>query len=232
MKRKPTPNILFVTGTDTGVGKTVLTAMLLHNLRSRGHKVLAMKPFCSGDPADVNILRELQDNELSAEEINPYYFPNPVAPIASRAASQFNIRKAEVLQKIRAVAKKCDLLLVEGCGGLMVPITGKLILIDLIAALKCPVILVAANKLGVMNHTLLSVEALKNRGLERVFVTLMEQARADASSPGNMEILQRLLPHPVLKIPFLKGDLDKSSELRKQAPVLDELVTQVEWLNG
>src|SRR5258705_9807549 len=73
--------IIFVTGTDTGVGKTLLTGLLLHHLRTEGCHALAMKPFCSGGRGDVEFLHALQDGELSEREINPFYFHEPVAPL-------------------------------------------------------------------------------------------------------------------------------------------------------
>src|SRR5579859_7771518 len=86
MKSRPrqrTGKIIFITGTDTGVGKTVFTSLLLHHLRKSGVYALAMKPFCSGGRGDVWLLRAMQDGELSEEEINPFHFPEPVAPLVS-----------------------------------------------------------------------------------------------------------------------------------------------------
>src|SRR5581483_3100804 len=85
MKAEPrrAGRILFITGTDTGVGKTLLTAMLLHHLRVAGRRTLAMKPFCSGGRDDVELLHALQDGELTADEINPFYFSEPTAPLVA-----------------------------------------------------------------------------------------------------------------------------------------------------
>src|SRR5579859_28442 len=79
----PPVRIIFVTGTDTGVGKTVLMGLLLAHLRRRGAAAFALKPFCSGSRRDVQLLHALQNRELQAGEINPFYFPEPVAPVAS-----------------------------------------------------------------------------------------------------------------------------------------------------
>lgn len=221
---KPAKNILFVTGTDTGVGKTVFTGMLLHHLRSLRCRARAMKPFCSGSHDDVDILRQLQDNELSADQINPYYFPDPVAPIASRGKKNQKITASTVANKIRAVARNCDVLLVEGCGGLKVPITDHLFLIDVIAELKCPVILVGANKLGVLNHVLLSVEALKTRGLRKITIALMGQGSVDASTKTNPKILSDLLkPLPVFSIEFLGKELDSADGIKRNSHTVRKL---------
>jgi dethiobiotin synthetase len=99
--------IIFITGTDTGVGKTVFTGLLLHHFRTSGCHALAMKPFCSGNRADVNLLKSLQDGELTVDEINPYYFLEPVAPLVSTRKYNRVIRLSEVLQHIK---KKCGAL--------------------------------------------------------------------------------------------------------------------------
>src|SRR4051794_429843 len=109
MKRKAKPRrgrILFVTGTDTGVGKTVFTGLLLHHLRTTGRHALAMKPFCSGGRADVKLLRALQDAELSEDEINPFYFPEPVAPLVSLRQRHRTVPLAEVVRRIKEIAAR------------------------------------------------------------------------------------------------------------------------------
>src|SRR5947209_4920543 len=98
--------IIFVTGTDTGVGKTLLTAVLLSHLRQQGVHALAMKPFCSGCEAgltDVDILYRLQDQELATHEINPFFFPEPLAPLVAARCHRVRITLNEVLDRIRSV---------------------------------------------------------------------------------------------------------------------------------
>ena len=82
--------IIFITGTDTGVGKTLLTALLLHHLRQTGVHALAMKPFCSGGRADVRLLQSLQRGELSDAEMNPFYFAEPIAPFVAAKKHEKN----------------------------------------------------------------------------------------------------------------------------------------------
>lgn len=225
------PNIVFITGTDTGVGKTVLTGMLLHELRQQGVHALALKPFCSGDTSDVQILRTLQDNELKIKEVNPYYFPDPVAPIASRRPLQFTRR--EVLKHIRTVAVRCELLLVEGCGGVMVPLAPRFTILDLVAELNCSVIVVAANKLGVMNHTLLTVAALQSRGVanDSISVVLMEQKQHDASASSNEGILKKWLrPIPLFAVPYLGGNAGDPEVLKENAATTEALAKKIpDW---
>src|SRR5579862_6832824 len=105
--------IIFITGTDTGVGKTLLTALMLHHLRQAGVHALAMKPFCSGGRGDVRLLQSLQPGALSDAEMNPFYFAKPVAPLVAQKGWRA-IRLREVIKKIGEVQRQCDCLLIEG----------------------------------------------------------------------------------------------------------------------
>ncbi len=198
--------IIFVTGTDTGVGKTVLTALLLHHLRENGARVLAMKPFCSGGRADVKLLQALQRGELSDEEVNPFYFEEPVAPLVAAQKHRRNIRLEEVMNRIQSVAKRCDYLIVEGAGGLLAPWGKGYNAANLIAQLNCRVLVAARNQLGTINHTLLTVHALQSVGKtkKRFAIVLMSGKKTDLSAASNRKTLMKLLrPVRVLEIPFL-----------------------------
>src|ERR1700722_1153192 len=110
--------IIFITGTDTGVGKTVVTALLLQHLRQTGCNALAMKPFCSGSRADARLLLSLQKKVLTLNEINPFFFKQPVAPAAARGHRRI-ISLDTILQRIRAISGRCAVLLVDGVGGVL-----------------------------------------------------------------------------------------------------------------
>jgi len=183
--------IVFVTGTDTGVGKTLLTALLLHHLRESGRRALAMKPFCSGGRGDVELLQSLQPGELDDARANPFYFPEPVAPVAARGARNVTLRQA--VASIRRVADMCEILLVEGSGGLLVPLGRGYLVADLIKRLRCEIVVVARNRLGTINHTLLTVGALRAAGLKPAAVILMSGATSDRSVRTNQGILAKLL---------------------------------------
>jgi dethiobiotin synthetase len=205
--------IVFITGTDTGVGKTLLTTLLLHHLRLSGCRALAMKPFCSGGREDVRMLQSVQPGELLDAEVNPFYFSAPVAPLVELEKTRRNVSLKQVVVKIRQVEKKCDRLLIEGSGGLMVPLGKGYLVEDLIAELDCRVIVVARNQLGTINHTLLTVARLRARGIERrnMVVALMGGPKKDVSSASNESILKRLLkPVLVVRVPNLeRGDAKK-----------------------
>src|ERR1700742_4055293 len=130
--RRPLGKIIFITGTDTGVGKTIFTGLFVHHLRATGVHALAMKPFCSGGRGDVRVLRAMQDAELTEDEINPFYFPEPIAPLVSARQHKRNISLNEVLRRINKIARQCECLLIEGAGGLMVPLGEKYFVSDVI----------------------------------------------------------------------------------------------------
>jgi dethiobiotin synthetase len=221
--------IIFVTGTDTGVGKTVLTALLLHHLRESGVNALAMKPFCSGGQADVRLLQSLQAGALSDAEMNPYYFSHPVAPLVAQRGRRM-IRLREVIGKIRSVSNKCDCLLIEGSGGLLVPLGPDFTVADLIRGLKCRVIVAARNRLGTINHTLLTVSALAGYGMKRdaIKVVLMGQGKKDLSSQTNRGVLAKLLkPVPVLEVPFLGAGISNRSKISKGSRNLRNILKQL-----
>ncbi len=240
------PRLIFVTGTDTGVGKTLLTALLLCHLRSTGCSALALKPFCSGGRADAELLDALQSGELSIDEINPYYFTEPVAPLVSARKHRRSIRLSDVLERIQAVATaqsvrsksriKTPVLLIEGSGGLLVPLAEGFAVSDLIASLRCEVLVVARNQLGTINHTLLTVKALRDalRGRLRrssapVKVVMMEPRLSDVSSATNVHILRELLaPVAVLALDYLGPKCGTATAIRKAAQkqkrVLDRIL--------
>lgn len=196
--------IIFITGTDTGVGKTVLTALLLTHLRRRKIHALAMKPFCSGGRADVRALQQLQPGELSDAEMNPFYFDEPVSPYVGAQKSGIEIRPEEVIAKITRIKSRCDFLLVEGAGGVMVPLGKNFLMRNLIQQLRAKVLLVSRDRLGTLNHTMLSVLALQSIQIKRLKVILMSQETKDVSAKSNRNTLQELIePTNVFLLPFL-----------------------------
>lgn len=220
--------VIFITGTDTGVGKTLLTALLIQHLRSSGAGALALKPFCSGGREDAQLLHDLQNGDLTLDEINPFYFPEPVAPLISARMHRRQIRLDRVVDHIRIVATRVSrlaqnrpsrsvsqnvnlesrkYLLIEGSGGLLVPLGAGYTVRDLISRLNCSVIVVARNKLGTINHTLLTVQSLAaalGTANSTLKVVLMDSARPDPSCASNPTLLRELLsPIPVIRFAFL-----------------------------
>lgn len=164
---------VFVTGTDTGVGKTLVSAALLHNLARHHPRVVGMKPVAAGliehegaqVSEDVLLLRAASTLKVPAELDNPVALPEPVSPhLAARHAGR-DVRIADLLAPARALQQQADALVVEGAGGWRVPINDDETLADLARALQAPVLLVVGMRLGCLNHALLSAEAIRADGL-------------------------------------------------------------------
>lgn len=199
--------LIFITGTDTGVGKTLLTASWLCWLREGGINALAMKPFCSGSRADVELMQAFQHRAISLDEANPFFFPEAVAPLVSARRHRRRITLGQVLERIEQVQSRCDLLLIEGAGGVTVPLGEGYSVASLIARLRAAVVVVGCNRLGTINHTLLTVNALQAAGKKRISVVLMDVKKADFSARTNREILRELLaPMEVWQVPYLGRD--------------------------
>lgn len=228
MNRLGLPRIIFITGTDTGVGKTLLTGLLLHHLRQRGRHALAIKPFCSGSRADTEFLHAIQDGELALDEVTHHFFSEPVAPLVAARKHQRIVRLAEVSRRIERVAKRCDCLLVEGIGGLLVPLGEGFTVRDLVAKIGCEVIVVSRNRVGTINHTLLTGAALQNAGIKEFTTVLMAAQTGDASASSNRRILAEMLaPNPVFAIGFLGRDPLRLEALKKISRKVAKTLAQV-----
>ena len=205
MSSRFSSQIVFVTGTDTGVGKTVLTGLLACHWKETKVKIRAVKPVCCGGRQDLDFLHKMQGGKGSSDSLCAAYFPRPIAPGAmENSALKTKATTRFLKQWIEAQARKVDLLLVEGCGGLLVPLNRRETVLDLIEALNCPVILVAPNRVGVINHTLLSIKALECHGRRQGVIVLMGQKRNDPSVRSNRLMLERWGGGwPVVEVPYL-----------------------------
>jgi dethiobiotin synthase len=220
--------VIFITGTDTGVGKTVLTACLLEYLRQTGVHALAMKPFCSGSRGDVDLLQSIQESQLPDDVINPFYFPDAIAPRVAARKAQRKITLADVLRKIRDVARQCDCLLIEGSGGLLVPLGEGYTVADLIGRLRCEVLVAARNRLGTINHTLLTVEALRRRTRQPIKVVLIDQAVPDLSARTNQQLLvEAVAPVEVVRFPFLGKQAPHRVAIRRSVNTIKALCARM-----
>ena len=209
---------IFITGTDTGVGKTLLTGLLLSHLRQSNVHALAMKPFCSGDRADVELFYTLQDGELTRDEINPFYFAKPLAPAVAARKRNRSVPITQVLARIEALAKRCDLLLIEGIGGACVPLSGDYLVADVIRELGCETIVVASNRLGTIHATLSTCYSLGVFGVSAAKIVLMGAKNPDLSASTNLKSLQDWLrPQGLVAIPYLGGNLAQAAQIHKAA---------------
>jgi dethiobiotin synthetase len=228
VKRINSARIIFITGTDTGVGKTLLTGLLLHHLRQSGCHALAMKPFCSGSRADAEFLSAVQDNELTLDAMNPFFFAEPVAPLVAARRHHRSILLKEVLRQIRHLARRCQCLLIEGIGGLLVPLGEGFTVMDLIVRLGCEVIVVSSNRLGTINHTILTIAALQRIEIKGLKTVLMSSLEGEYSSGSNRRILAELLaPTPVLPMGFLGRNPLRLEALKKSEKILKKTLARV-----
>lgn len=220
-------HVLFVTGTDTGVGKTVFTGLLLATLRRRGMVAVAMKPFCTGDRADVSLLQSLQPGAIPDHEMNPFWFRAPLAPYLASLRERRRVHFNRAVDVARRAATRCEVLIVEGAGGALVPLTRSKTIADFAAALGGRVVIVGRNRLGVINHVRLTVESLVARGIQPCLVVLMQEQQPDASSAINAAYLRRSLRDlPVCEIPFLGGNLRKSGEISRAAKKVEKVLAR------
>ncbi|HEY1717937.1 MAG TPA: dethiobiotin synthase [Verrucomicrobiae bacterium] len=226
---------LFITGTDTGVGKTVLTALLVKFLRGRGVNAAALKPICSGNRDDARTLHAAMDGILSPDEINPWHFRAPVAPLLAARRENKRLKLSQVLAHVRAMQKRFDVLLVEGAGGLLSPLgvcSGGLRPSqssalterrykrsfdsrDLILETHATPIVVAQNKLGAVNQILLTLEALPEKFRAEAKVVLVSPPKPDSATNSNTKLLERSLdPAKVFSLPWFGEKFDTAEALK------------------
>ena len=185
---------LFLTGTGTGVGKTFVAIELLHWLRSRGIRAVGMKPICCGDREDARRLLAASAEGISIEELNPVWLQSPVAPSVAAQIEQVEIDLRKIQNCFRNVSERFDTVIVEGVGGWLVPITTDLFVGDFAKQLDLPVAIVAENRLGCLNHILLTLESVQRRGLVCAGVILKSaNGPTDLAQSTNETELRRLL---------------------------------------
>jgi len=155
----------FIAGTDTGVGKTHVTKVLLESLRADGFDAVGYKPIVCGDRDDAHILAAASGG-LPLEQVNPVWLKTPVAPWVAAQLENVSIDVEALIAGYHALAAQHELVLVEGCGGWEVPISANYTTADLACALGLPVALVVANRLGAINHTVLSCQAIRARKVD------------------------------------------------------------------
>ena len=237
---------VFVTGTDTGVGKTLVSSALVRRLVQTGRSVGVMKPVETGVLPDQ--LRESDAGRLLSaagvsdgiDEVSPYRFPAPLAPLAAASAQGSVIEMQEIMGRYERLAARDSCVVVEGAGGLLVPMGKDWDMRDLIGRIGLPVVLVGRAGLGGINHALLTLEGLRQRHCAVMAVVLNETALS--TTPAQQEqcastvaLLRERAGVPVLgPLPYqpqLGTDWSGAVEMLAQSSPIRELANLV-WANA
>jgi len=197
------PGGVFVTGTDTGVGKTVASVALLRAAVAGGLRAVGMKPVAAGleadgRNADVVALAAAGNVEAPADLRNPYALVPPVAPHLAAMQAGVTLDLAVIARAYRGLAARADLVVVEGAGGALVPLDERMDMLDVAAALDLPVLLVVGVRLGCLNHARLSALAIRARGLRLAGWIAARVDREMRLADENVAWLARRLPAPLL----------------------------------
>ncbi|MGV8989830.1 MAG: dethiobiotin synthase [Thiobacillus sp.] len=199
------PRGLFVTGTDTGVGKTRVAVALIHAFRSQGLRVAAMKPVSAGSaPGELNedvvALMQAANVEAEVSDVNPYAFAEPIAPHIAAQQAGVTIELPMIAAAFSRLAAMSDVVVVEGAGGWCVPLNEHEDMADLAQRLGLPLVLVVGLRLGCLNHALLSAESIAHRHLPWAGWVGNHIDPSMAQQAANLDALHRRLPKPCLGV--------------------------------
>jgi dethiobiotin synthetase len=206
----------FVTGTDTGVGKTVVSGVLIKAVGMCGLSVCGMKPIESGCtrrggallPSDGMFLKDISHMGEPVKYVTPCCLEHPLAPLAAAEREGKHIDLDNVLGKFRLLSESYDAVIVEGIGGIRVPIRPDYSVADLAGAMGLPLVVVASPFLGTINHTLLTLDHALSRGLEvaGIVINYMRPAEGTIAEDTNASVLEKLSTAPIIgRVPYL-GD--------------------------
>ena len=213
---------LFITGTDTGVGKTMVAGALAAWAHHHGVRVAVMKPVETGVPSsggkkgmtDARFLGLCSGGRQNPDEINPYSFRLPAAPSVAAGSEKKRINISRILTCFKKISEQYPHVIVEGAGGLAVPISGRYTMADLAKDLRLPVILVVGNKLGAINHAVLSIDCLIHNNLEFAGIIFNNNVPGGGiAEETNPLIVRGLRPG----LPYL-GTLPFDKNIRKGTP--------------
>ena len=201
---------IFITGTDTDVGKTWIASGIAAALHKRGIDVGVYKPFMSGykreDPqSDAAILKAMSGDGNALDQINPYAFEEPLAPYVAASRQGLDIRQADVTTHFKTIQPTHDFFIVEGAGGLMAPLGQDFHVGDLAADFGLPVVMIAKCGLGTVNHTLLTIEKLRQLGLEITGIIMngFHDDVTDVPEQTNRALLEAFTDVPIIgEVPF------------------------------
>ncbi len=192
---------IFVTGTDTGVGKTIVSSLLAESLVRQGIIVGVMKPYLSGGWSDARALKKAANSADKLEVISPAFYAEPLAPAASSLRGKRVAPFKKVFNAYRQLSRRHDRLIVEGIGGALVPLENDFSVADMAKVFGLPVWIVARAGLGTINHTLLTLEAFRRRKVSVERIILNRYRGNNVAEKTNPPILRRLTGLPVTLLP-------------------------------
>jgi dethiobiotin synthetase len=217
---------LVVTGTGTGVGKTVLSGLLVRRLIRLERTVRAFKPLCSGGRGDARVLEAALGGIQTLDEINPWHFEAPLSPALAAQLERRPVTLEAVFAHIRQHSKQSELTLVEGAGGLLSPLTVDGDTRDLIVRLKARLLIVASNRLGVIHDVRATLGCLPPSLRSSIPVVLMAPATADASTARNARSLSEYHPADrIVEIPRVSPEIQSGA--RSPSVALNRKLDQI-----
>lgn len=240
-------NGFFITGTDTDIGKTALSALLLTELRRRGVNAAPMKPAQTGcelrvqssefrvPDLDYSIsMAKMSVSEHHYELMSPFRFEPACSPHLAAELAGIEIEIDPILTAAKELAAKYEQLIIEGAGGILVPINRHKTMLDLMKALGLPILLAARPGLGTINHTLLSIHALRDAGLDIAGIVLIETQPTESGfiETDNISTIEQFGNVPILgKIPYCQH-LQNKTPLFTDLPIpvvseIEKIVTQL-----
>lgn len=226
---------IFITGTDTGVGKSVISGLLGRYLSRKGYRVITQKWIQTGSrdfPKDIDLHlrlmnRKRQDIEKYLYHVAPYVFKFPSSPHLAAALERKTISKNKIKNSFTFLLDKFDFVITEGIGGALVPFSNKRLVIDIAKELCLPVLIVASNRLGSINHTVLTLEAIKMRNMKIIGIIFNNQPGKtdDIILEDNPRIIKNLTGEIILGIlPWMKN---KELLYKKFVPIGKRIVTSL-----
>jgi dethiobiotin synthetase len=229
---------LFITGTDTGVGKTLIAGATAKILQQSGKNVGVFKPVATGCKKtqqglvseDARFLANCANNEFGPDIINPIKFEKPAAPFACEKAENRKVDFVKIAIAYNHICSKTDLVIIEGIGGIRVPITEGIDVLAMAKAFNLPVVIVAGSKLGTINHTLLTIDAIGRSGLSLagIIINGYDEKTSDIAEKTNAVIIKEIGKVEIIAVvPF-----DDTTNMEKF--IIGQKVTKilqgVDWL--
>jgi dethiobiotin synthetase len=229
---------IFVTATDTGAGKTLVSGAIAKILTQKGKKVGVLKPIATGCKKingkliseDAEFLSCCINHQLSIDLINPIRYQIPASPLACEKAEKKKVNLQKIFEAYRQLCRKCDFVIVEGIGGAKVPLTGNYDVLDFAKDMKLPVVIVAHAKLGTINHTLLTIEAVRRAGLllAGAVINGYDEKTKDYAEKTNAAIIKKLGKVKILAV--VPYDKKVNIEKKKISQKVLNAMRKVDWL--